>query len=223
MASSRARNPPSPVGPRGLGHGAEGYRHALEQNATVGQDPYPIALDVPRGRPRAARPTRSGRRTSSGRGTTPSSPPSRCARNSPTSSWPWAMASRDFREEFYRHKFPAELFDYAGLEAGGGYPESQPPGGGAVNVEIWMERQLLDSYGYKDKAGLPVQRVVLSLDRPEPPGRADTGRLLHPPRLAGDGLEQPAGHPLRDHHRCGQRLLLHRCGAARASATACRK
>jgi hypothetical protein len=58
-----------------------------------------------------------------------------------------------FREEFYRHKFPAELFDSAGNEAGvfGSLPEAQPPDFLTNNASLWMDRQLLDAYGYKDK------------------------------------------------------------------------
>ncbi|MBE3099642.1 MAG: hypothetical protein IMZ44_21205, partial [Planctomycetes bacterium] len=133
-----------------FGHGAEGYRKALEQNSTVGLDPHPIALMFHE--------DGIGGKTDEERA------------NSFQKSWDDAIQSaksmrkefpnvklslgngeQSFREEFYRRKFPADLFDYVGLEAGGGYPESQPPGGGSVNLEIWMERQLLDSYWYKDK------------------------------------------------------------------------
>ena len=58
------------------------------------------------------------------------------------------------KEEFYRRKFPAELFDSAGNEAGmyGSLPEAQPPDWLTGNASLWMDRQLLDAYGYKDKA-----------------------------------------------------------------------
>ncbi|MEO6848905.1 MAG: hypothetical protein ABI443_14265 [Chthoniobacterales bacterium] len=58
-----------------------------------------------------------------------------------------------FLEEFFRNKFPAELFDTAGNEAASfmRFPETQPPDGVANNASIWMDRQLLDAYGYKDK------------------------------------------------------------------------
>ena len=58
------------------------------------------------------------------------------------------------REEFYRKKFPAELFDSAGNESAsfGRPPEAQPPDWIANNASVWMDRQLLDAYGYKDKA-----------------------------------------------------------------------
>ncbi|HJT77733.1 MAG TPA: hypothetical protein VJ739_11075, partial [Gemmataceae bacterium] len=57
------------------------------------------------------------------------------------------------KEEFYRHKYPAELFDSAGNESAsfGRLPEAQPPDCVAQNASIWMDRQLLDAYGYKDK------------------------------------------------------------------------
>lgn len=57
------------------------------------------------------------------------------------------------REEFYRHGFPADLFDMAGNEAGsfGRPPETQPPDIIANNAGLWMDRQLLDAYGYADK------------------------------------------------------------------------
>lgn len=58
------------------------------------------------------------------------------------------------REEFYRNKFPADLFDFAGNEPGsfGRPPETQPPDGIANNASLWMDRQMLDAYGYSDKA-----------------------------------------------------------------------
>lgn len=58
------------------------------------------------------------------------------------------------REEFYRNKFPSESFDFAGNEAGsfGRPPETQPPDSVANNASLWMDRQLLDAYGYSDKA-----------------------------------------------------------------------
>lgn len=57
------------------------------------------------------------------------------------------------REEFYRNGFPADLFDMAGNEAGsfGRPPETQPPDIVANNAGLWMDRQLLDAYGYADK------------------------------------------------------------------------
>jgi hypothetical protein len=57
------------------------------------------------------------------------------------------------KEELYRNKFPAELFDSAGNEPGSFArpPETQPPDMVALNASIWMDRQMLDHYGYKDK------------------------------------------------------------------------
>jgi len=56
-------------------------------------------------------------------------------------------------EEFARHKFPAELFDSRGNEAGCfmRMPETQPLDFVANNAGLWMDRQILDAYGYKDK------------------------------------------------------------------------
>jgi hypothetical protein len=58
------------------------------------------------------------------------------------------------KEAMYRAKFPPELFDSAGDEspALGRPPEAQPPDFVAFNAAIWMDRQLLDAYGYKDKS-----------------------------------------------------------------------
>lgn len=57
------------------------------------------------------------------------------------------------REEFLRRGFPKELFDNAGNEAGvfGRPPEAQPPDIVTNNASVWMDRMLLDHYGYKDK------------------------------------------------------------------------
>ena len=57
------------------------------------------------------------------------------------------------KEEFLRRKFPAALFDSLGNESlGAGIPpEAQPPNWLANNASLWMDRQLLDSYGYADK------------------------------------------------------------------------
>src|SRR6516225_11012980 len=57
------------------------------------------------------------------------------------------------KEALYWAKFPAELFDSAGNESPslGRPPEAQPPDFVAFNASIWMDRQLLDAYGYKDK------------------------------------------------------------------------
>jgi len=57
------------------------------------------------------------------------------------------------KEEFYRHHFPPELFDSAGNESASctRLPETQPPDWVANNASLWMDRQLLDAYGYQDK------------------------------------------------------------------------
>ena len=56
-------------------------------------------------------------------------------------------------EEFARHHFPSELFDSRGNEAGSfmRIPETQPLDFVANNAGLWMDRQILDAYGYKDK------------------------------------------------------------------------
>lgn len=56
-------------------------------------------------------------------------------------------------EEFLRRKFPAELFDSRGNEAGSfmRMPEAQPLDFVANNASLWMDRQILDHYGYADK------------------------------------------------------------------------
>lgn len=55
-------------------------------------------------------------------------------------------------EEFARHHFPRELFDSRGNEAGSfmRMPETQPLDFVANNASLWMDRQILDHYGYKD-------------------------------------------------------------------------
>ncbi len=56
-------------------------------------------------------------------------------------------------EEFLRHKFPTELFDSRGNECGSfmRMPETQPLDFVANNAGLWMDRQILDHYGYGDK------------------------------------------------------------------------
>ncbi len=55
-------------------------------------------------------------------------------------------------EEFLRRKFPRRLFDARGNEAGNfqRLPEAQPPDFVANNAGLWMDRQVLDHYGYGD-------------------------------------------------------------------------
>lgn len=56
-------------------------------------------------------------------------------------------------EEFVRRKFPKELFDSRGNECGSfmRMPETQPLDFVANNAGLWMDRQILDHYGYADK------------------------------------------------------------------------
>ncbi len=72
------------------------------------------------------------------------------------------------KEEFYRRGFPAELFDAAGNEPGSFHrlPETQPPDYVANNASIWMDRQLLDAYGYKDKTVEQCYEVGYPGDNP---------------------------------------------------------
>jgi hypothetical protein len=74
------------------------------------------------------------------------------------------------KEALYQAKFPAELFDSAGNEspALGRPPEAQPPDFVAFNASIWMDRQLLDAYGYKDK---PVTLCYESCYTTSSPGK----------------------------------------------------
>lgn len=73
------------------------------------------------------------------------------------------------KEELYRQGFPAELFDSAGNEPAvfGRPPEAQPPDWVANNASIWMDRQLLDAYGYQDK---PVRQCYETLFPSTSPG-----------------------------------------------------
>ncbi len=59
-----------------------------------------------------------------------------------------------FLEEMLRHKFSSDLFDYGANEAHAfmRMPETQPTDILALNACIWMERQLLDHYGYREKS-----------------------------------------------------------------------
>lgn len=72
------------------------------------------------------------------------------------------------KEEFYRAKFPAELFDAAGNEPGsyGRLPERQPPDYVAYNASIWMDEQLLQHYGYGDKPVRQCYEVGYPGDNP---------------------------------------------------------
>jgi hypothetical protein len=74
------------------------------------------------------------------------------------------------KEVLYRAGFPAELFDSAGNESPslGRPPEAQPPDFVAFNAGIWMDRQLLDAHGYKDK---PVSLCYESCYTTSMPGK----------------------------------------------------
>jgi hypothetical protein len=74
------------------------------------------------------------------------------------------------KEALYQAKFPAELFDSAGNESPslGRPPEAQPPDFVAFNASIWMDRQLLDAHGYKDK---PVSLCYESCYTTSMPGK----------------------------------------------------
>ena len=123
------------------------------------------------------------------------------------------------REAMYQAKFPAELFDSAGNESGtfGRMPEAQPPDIVAFNASIWMDRQLLDAYGYKDKA------VSLCLETCYPsanPGNLTSerpGGLPGAPWLARPGLGN-ARNQARANLRHGQWLLLLELGRHRPDA-----
>ncbi len=77
------------------------------------------------------------------------------------------------REEFYRRGFPRELFDAAGNEAGvfGRLPETQPPDPIANNASLWMDRQMLDHYGYAEK---PVSQCYETIYPSTNPGNLST-------------------------------------------------
>jgi hypothetical protein len=74
------------------------------------------------------------------------------------------------KEALYRARFPTALFDSAGNESPslGRPPEAQPPDFVAFNAGIWMDRQLLDAYGYKDK---PVSLCYESCYTTSMPGK----------------------------------------------------
>ena len=72
------------------------------------------------------------------------------------------------KEEFYRRGFPSKLFDAGGNEAPsfGRPPETQPPDTVALNASVWMDRQLLDAYGYEDKPVRLCYEVCYPNDNP---------------------------------------------------------
>lgn len=92
------------------------------------------------------------------------------------------------KEEMLRHKFPADLFDSAGNESAsfGRPPEAQPPDYVANNASLWMDRQLLDAYGYRDK---PVTQCYEICYPNTNPGNLD-------PRTQADYFVRHALHAL---------------------------
>ena len=72
------------------------------------------------------------------------------------------------REEFLRRKFPSELFDTLGNEnpSFSRIPESQPPDSIANNASLWMDRQLLDAYGYGDKKVWQAHETIYPSSNP---------------------------------------------------------
>lgn len=72
------------------------------------------------------------------------------------------------REEFYRHQFPSELFDSGGNEnpSFSRIPEVQPPDMIGNNSSLWMDRQLLNHYGYADKVVTQCHETIFPSTNP---------------------------------------------------------
>ena len=72
------------------------------------------------------------------------------------------------REELYRHGFPADLFDSGGNEnpAFSRLPETQPPDPIGNNSSLWMDRQLLDAYGYREKSVTQCHETIYPSTNP---------------------------------------------------------
>ena len=72
------------------------------------------------------------------------------------------------REEIYRHGFPADLFDSGGNEnpAFSRLPETQPPDPIGNNSSLWMDRQLLDAYGYREKSVTQCHETIYPSTNP---------------------------------------------------------
>ena len=72
------------------------------------------------------------------------------------------------REELYRHGFPADLFDSGGNEnpAFSRLPETQPPDPIGNNSSLWMDRQLLDAYGYRGKSVTQCHETIYPSTNP---------------------------------------------------------
>ncbi len=71
-------------------------------------------------------------------------------------------------EEFLRHKLPKELFDALGNEAASfqRLPESQPLDFVANNASMWMQREILNKYGYGDKKLVQSYEVMYPSSNP---------------------------------------------------------
>lgn len=72
------------------------------------------------------------------------------------------------REELYRHGFPADLFDSGGNEnpTFSRLPETQPPDPIGNNSSLWMDRQLLDAYGYREKSVTQCHETIYPSTNP---------------------------------------------------------
>lgn len=72
------------------------------------------------------------------------------------------------REELYRHGSPADLFDSGGNEnpAFSRLPETQPPDPIGNNSSLWMDRQLLDAYGYREKSVTQCHETIYPSTNP---------------------------------------------------------
>ena len=72
------------------------------------------------------------------------------------------------REELYRHGFPADLFNSGGNEnpAFSRLPETQPPDPIGNNSSLWMDRQLLDAYGYREKSVTQCHETIYPSTNP---------------------------------------------------------
>lgn len=72
------------------------------------------------------------------------------------------------REEFYRRGFPKDLFDTGGNEnpSFSRPPESQPPDMIGNNSSLWMDRQLLDHYGFSDKVVTQCHETIYPSSNP---------------------------------------------------------
>ena len=72
------------------------------------------------------------------------------------------------REELYRHGFPADLFNSGGNEnpAFSRLPETQPPDPIGNNSSLWMDRQLLDGYGYREKSVTQCHETIYPSTNP---------------------------------------------------------